>query len=133
MPNDCRNGVTIYATPPTIELLKEVGLKLPTLLKEHTLPEDLRMYEYTLHEAGTEAMIFTVESAWAPLHPLFEALMKEYPISFIKNSWYVEDGTAGVWIAEAPKTPGAPPEIKSLEWEEGCVEAKMDMFRKSAV
>jgi hypothetical protein len=128
MPNDCRNGVTIYATAPTINLLKEVGLKLPTLIKEHTLPEDLRMYEYDLHTAGKEAMIFTVNSAWAPLHPLFEALMKEYPISFIKNSWYVEDGAAGVWIAEPAKPAGAPPIIRSLEWDEGCVEAKHDMF-----
>ncbi len=131
MPNDCRNSVTIYATAPTIQLLKETGIKLLELVKGNPKLDDIRLYEYTLHEAGKEAMIFTVLSAWAPPHALFEAIMNEYPIWFIKNSWYVEDGAAGVWIADPAKPAGAPAIIKSLEWDEGCLEAKADMFQKN--
>lgn len=129
MPNDCRNTVTIYADPATIRAFAEAGPKLPELVKEHALPETLHIYDYELKIAGTEAMIFTVGSAWRPAIPLFKALMEEYPIFFFKVEWYVEDGVAGIWIAEPAKAPNAPPIIKCLEWDEGCLEAKHELFQ----
>ncbi len=121
--------MTIYADPPTIRLLVEAGLKLPELVKKYPLPDDLRVYEYTLKTAGAEAMIFSITSAWVPIHALLNALMNEYMIWFIKNEWYAEDGAAGVWIAEPAKPAGAPPIVRSLTWDEGCLEAKHDLFR----
>lgn len=132
MPNDCRNTITIYASAATIKALKDAGIKLAELIKHHELPEDLRLYDYNLHTAGKEAMIFSVQSAWVPPLPLLEAIAVELSTVFIKNEWYVEDGSAGVWIAEPAKAAGAPPIFRSMEWDEGCIEAKFDMFRPTS-
>jgi hypothetical protein len=129
MPNDCQTTVTIYADAETIRAFTKAGHNLPELVKEHTLPDGLHLYNYDLKIAGIEAMIFTVESAWRPVIPLFKALMVEYPIFFFKVEWYVEDGAAGIWIAEPAKAPNAPPIIKYLEWDEGCLEAKHELFQ----
>ena len=85
MPNDCSNHVTLYAEPDVIDTLNKAGLYLPDLIQETKLSHDLRVYDYSLRKAGRTAIRFTITSAWGPANDLFEALLNEYPISFLKN------------------------------------------------
>jgi hypothetical protein len=130
MPNDCVNHVTLYAGPSTIKHLVEAGPALADLIVGDV--GDLRLYDYKVRQVGKEAMIFTITSAWVPANPLFEALIQQLDITFLKNEWYIEDGMAGVWIGESRGIDGLVPKISALEWDEGCLEEKVHRFRNSA-
>ncbi len=135
MPNDCENFVIVYADEQTIQAIAEIGLRLPDLIKAHPLPEHLRMYDYALKDVGAGAIAFRITSAWGPLDDLFHLLVLEYPsIVFMKNEWCVEDGAAGVWVAERYGEGGETLlRVQSMHWDEGCLEEKAHRFRKAAV
>lgn len=132
MPNDCYNHVTIYADASTIKHLVEAGPALEDLLVEGAASGDLRLYDYKVNQVGAEAVIFTITSAWVPANPLFEALIQQLDICFLKNEWVIEDGMAGVWIGESRGIENLAPKISALEWHEGPIEEKAHRFRKSA-
>jgi len=133
MPNECTNTITIYADEPTaqilLRLLISAGGDLRSLVKEHVLPENSLLYNQKLHRFGAEGLIFTATSNWGPPIHLLKALFEEQFIWFMKNEWCSEDGSAGVFIAEPAKAKGAPPLYSSLQWDEGSLEAKADVFR----
>jgi len=129
MPNDCDNHVMLYADKATIQAIADSAGRLFDLVKATELPEGTRVYNFRLHAAGQGAIRFSIDSAWAPPDDLFAALVDEYPIVFMKNEWYVEDGPAGVWVAT--KEEGAEqPVIQTLGWDEGCIEEKVHRFRE---
>jgi hypothetical protein len=129
MPNDCYNHVTLYADASTIKHLVEAGPALANLLVGEF--SDLRLYDYKLNQVGTEAMSFTITSAWVPANPLFDALINQFELTFLKNEWYIEDGAAGIWIGVLHSNSPVP-KISALEWDEGPIEEKAHRFRKSA-
>lgn len=121
MPNDCVNHVTVYADTATINLLKAAGPRIPDRIRAKKLPETLQVYDYKFHQAGQGAIRFSITSAWRPALDLLDGLIAEYPtITFIKNEWYIEDGGAGVWVADRKE--GQEPVICQVSWDEGCME-----------
>ena len=123
MPNDCTNRVTIYADEVTIAFIKEAEHRLEALIHGVTIDE-VRVYNYSLLSAGKEAILFKITSAWDPINDFLNVLRQEYPVLFIKNEWYVEDGIAGVWVFDRNE-----PIPKTLTWDEGCLEEKAHFFR----
>jgi hypothetical protein len=59
---------------------------------------------------------------------MFQALLDVFPtITFLKNDWTVEDGMAGIWVAEVN---GSSRTVQSMHWDEGCLEERVHRFRE---
>lgn len=135
MPNDCVNFVTIYAPAETIEQIADMNGRLIELVPPPPEEEVLhkywgsdRFYDYVLDERGLEAIQFSITTAWGPPLGLFRMLLDLHPVDFIKVSWHVEDGAAGIWIGRHDND-GGKPVVKSLDWDEGCIEERAHRFR----
>ncbi len=138
MPNDCVNRITIYADAATIQRITAVGHKVLELVPP--LPEDTpdarvaaygtdRFYDYKQVHVGPEGAMLRITTPWAPplkfLHILAET---EKGVVFMKSEWDVEDGDAGVWVAE--RRGGADGlYVQSMNWDEGCLEERAHRFR----
>lgn len=75
---------------------------------------------------GTKGIIFRLWTALNPNYEWLESLLTNYPSCWVKNEWNEEGGYAGVWVGftndENEKI------IKSLQWEDLCIEAKHYLF-----
>jgi hypothetical protein len=138
MPNDCWNHVTIYAPTDTIRRLvnaKERFVELvsgpPTGVPDHEYYGSDRFYDWAIDEEGQEALQFRFTSAWAPPIGLFQRMLKELGLDFMKVTWSVEDGIAGVWVGERTTKEGADDGfiMQSMHWDEGCIEEKEHRWR----
>jgi hypothetical protein len=137
MPNICWNKVTITANTSTITTLTDANLSFETL---YPRPVDVDWYEWNTKHYGTkwdrgnykvlqhgkEGLLATFETAWVPPLPFFEKLIEFYSDVWVKLEWTTEDGLAGVWVAY---TKQGTPVIKTLEWEEMCLEEGSHRFR----
>ena len=117
MPNDCWNDITI--TCKNIESIEEFNNLITNelLYKENN--------EYKIIKKGTRGIIFTLWSAWKPDFKWLENLLDKYPNCWIKNEWCEEGGLAGVWIGCVKNNNK---DIKSLIWEDLCIEEKYFLF-----
>lgn len=138
MPNDCWNHVTLYAPADIISRLvdaKERFVELvaapPTGTEATTWFGSDRFYSYGLDQVGKEAIQFRFISAWSPPVGLFERLLRELPAEFLKVTWSVEDGAAGIWVGERTLEGAANGGylIQSIHWDEGCLEEKAHRWR----
>jgi hypothetical protein len=134
MPNDCVNRITIYADAATIEKIKAVDYKVidlvpaldPSANAVDTWGTD-RFYYYELIAAGPEAIAFSICTAWAPPIGFLTQLVNANPeITFLKSDWHLEDGPAGIFVAE--RGPEMPLSIQSMTWDEGCLEERAQRF-----
>ncbi len=144
MPNDCYNGVFLYADKSTIDTLEKAGLKLCQLVSQP--PKDLkeeewkwraenwgtdRFYLYNLRQAGVGAIDFSITTAWSPPLGLWLKLVQKFKdITFFKDEWSIEVGAAGVWIARREKDKPGKIFVQQMSWDEGCMEMKYHNLRK---
>lgn len=126
MPNDCWNNILIYAPKDVIQEFLDAKEALADLLDDPT--EAIVLYNWKLECAGEEAIQFCITSAWGPPLTLLEFIVRAKPIDFMKVSWYVEDGAAGIWTANKNTDSGYT--IQKMTWDEGCLEEKAHRFRK---
>jgi hypothetical protein len=146
MPNDVYNGVFLYAKKPTINALKEAGVKICGLLPQP--PKNLkdedewrwcvenwgsdRFYCYDLKEAGDGAIRFSISTAWTPALGLWLKLIQKFKdIKFCKVEWSSEDGGAGVWTARRDLEKPGKIFVKQMKWDEGCMEEQYHSMRSS--
>lgn len=134
MPNDCWNHVTVYAPNDTIltfvsvkqrfvELVTQPALGIP----DHEHFGSYGFHDWSIDEVGREALQFRFTSAWEPPLRFFSMLLKEHPIDFLKVTWTVEDGGAGVWVGQRERD--GTHTVKSMTWDEGCIEEKAERWR----
>ena len=116
MPNDCWNYMTITANNDDLAKL---------------LAEEFVKYEnkelFSISQVGKEAVKFRIWSAWHPDFDWLESLLTKYPSCWVKDTWIVEDGQAGVWIGTARK---GEKEIRQFLWDDMCLEEEMHRFRE---
>ena len=137
MPNDCINRITIYADTATIQRIAAADYDILSLVPP--LPEDTpearadaygsdRFYDYEQIHIGPEGAMLRFTTAWAPplkfLHTLAET---EKGVVFMKSDWDVEDGAAGIWVAER-RAGSDELLVQSMNWDEGCLEERAHRF-----
>ena len=54
-----------------------------------------------------------------PVYQYLTALLRTYPMCWIKNTYMGDDGSCGLWIG---RTVRGQPSIQTLEWQELCAE-----------
>jgi hypothetical protein len=114
MPNDCWNYLTITADEEELaEILKEE-------FKDNS-PDN-----FTILQRGKEAVSCKMWSAWHPNFVWMEGLLEKYPTVWVKNTWSVEDGEAGVWVGTGR---GGTKSIRQLTWEDMSIEEEFYRFR----
>lgn len=139
MPNDCWNHVTIYAPTETIRRLLDASGRFVELVPRPTgdavshYGSD-RFYGYGLDQVGQEAIQFRFATAWTPPIGLYEMLLRSLKLAFMKVTWSVEDGVAGIWVGERTLEGAADGGylIQSMHWDEGCLEEKVHRWRERA-
>jgi hypothetical protein len=134
MPNDCWNHVTVYAPTDFIQTLVSIKQRFfdlvaqpPAAIPEHEHFGSDRFYGYQVDQVGQEALQFRFVSAWKPPLRFFGLLLKEHPIHFLKVTWTVEDGSAGVMVGQRNKD--GTHTMNSMTWDEGCLEEKAHRWR----
>jgi hypothetical protein len=108
MGNDVRNVVTIRASTIT-DLVAILG----------------EFKDYKVDSMGTRGAVIRFHSKWVPEINKLEEIISNYPGSWVKNEWLVEDGEAGVWVGQLGM-------IKSLTWDDVSLEEWVYGFQKTS-
>jgi hypothetical protein len=123
MPNDCWNNVTVVFDDSndltnfvTNELTREPGLDYS---------EGMFYYKnITIKTTCPKGIQFTQLTAWSPDFNGLQSILTKYPNCWLKNDWYEEGGTSGVWVGSLKNG------VQSMQWEDLCLEAKQEIFNK---
>ncbi len=76
---------------------------------------------------GVQGVVLNLWSPWAPDMDRLERFQNTWKSLWIKNEWSEEGGGAGVWISYYDRA--GERVLKSLEWNEGCIEEQAHLFR----
>ena len=102
MPNECYNNI-IITCPDTIELQNLYNREL-IKTEDEAKNEQLYYYKNIIIGKKTNNFIkFRQITKWNPDYEWLERLLIDYPNCWIKNEWYDEDVTEGIWIGNTNK------------------------------
>ena len=110
MPNDCYNRLIITSTDENniINMLDEISNTIPHV---------------TIKQKMKYALMLEFITPWEPNIQLIDKLVRQYPLSWIKNEWNTEDGKSGIWV-------GSKNNIKYMDWRDLSLEDMDFFFRK---
>jgi hypothetical protein len=106
MPNDCWNDITII----TYDTSQGVN---------NIFDNTLRGADVKVKKRWKNGMELTIMTEWNPCFKWLESLIDTYPKWWLKNEWWEEGGTAGVWVGYHKNDKKI---IKKLEWDDICIE-----------
>ena len=110
MPNDCYNGLIITSTDENniINMLDEISNTIPHV---------------TIKQKTKYGLMLEFITPWEPNIQLIDKLVRQYPLSWIKNEWNTEDGKSGIWVVSKNN-------IKYMDWRDLSLEDMDFFFRK---
>jgi len=111
MPNECSNHVTITSTYETdiTDILQEFYKEIPNIIVKQTSKLGIRLEFIT---------------DWRPNIQFIDAIVRKYPLSWIKNQWISEDGKSGIWV-------GNKNNIKYLDWDDLSIDGEHFFFQEN--
>ena len=111
MPNECSNHVTITSTNDADinYILQEFHNNIPNISVTQTGKLGIRL-EYI--------------TDWRPNIQFIDAIVRKYPLSWIKNQWISEDGKSGIWV-------GNKNNIKHLDWDDISIDGEHFFFQEN--
>lgn len=129
MPNICYNTVFIIGHKEDLDQIEAAKFSFQWILPRPA-SQDALWYDWNWENWGAKwdcndfkvqmrdenQIAVTFETAWNPPIPVLRALLNRFPRSWLKLTYYVDDNSSGVWIANMGKN-GQLVE-RSLEWVE---------------
>jgi len=111
MPNECSNHVTITSTNDADinYILQEFHNNIPNISVTQTGKLGIRLEFIT---------------DWRPNIQFIDAIVRKYPLSWIKNQWISEDGKSGIWV-------GNKNNIKYLDWDDLSIDGEHFFFQEN--
>jgi hypothetical protein len=115
MSNDCWNEMTVTGSKEDIQsFLQQEFVGLPD-------------WAHTKHVTSETGLQFKLWSSLQPNFQWMEGLLEKYPSLLVKNLWYEQSGTAGVWVGSKEKG------IKTLQWDDLPLEEMSSIFQNAFV
>ena len=106
MSNDCWNDITVITYDDSQRI-------------NNIFDNTLRGVEVKVEKRWQNGMRITFLTNFGPDFDWLESLTHSYPAWWIKNYWWDEGGTAGVWVGYHKKNKKI---IREMDWDDSCIE-----------
>lgn len=122
MPNICYNNITITCDDET---------ELNTLSDNELVREEGRDYNkeffyyknIIIKNKCPKGLKFQQMTPFKPEFDWLESLLTKYKNCWVKNEWWEESGTAGVWVGSFKNGK------QSIFWDDLCIDAEYHTFK----
>lgn len=106
MDNDCWNDITVITYDDSQRI-------------NNIFDNTLRGVEVKVKTRWQNGMELTFKTNFSPDFDWLESLIDAYPAWWIKNDWWEEGGSAGVWVGYHKNKKKI---IREIDWDDSCIE-----------